>query len=242
MIEYNTHHLRVQFAEMLANEQFVLDKSGCKMLEITGASFVADSPAIFGTPNEDYIAREIAWYESLSLNVNDIPGGPPTIWKQVADDDGFINSNYGWCVFSFNNRFQYNHVLEELKTNPASRRALMIYTRPEMWLDYNRNNRSDFMCTNAVQYLIRNGKLNAVVQMRSNDVFFGYRNDRAWQLYVLDELARDLKIEPGKITWQVGSLHVYEKDFWMVRYFLETGEHTCTKKQYEDYFGEPACR
>lgn len=240
MIEYNTHHLRVHFAEMLANEQFVLDKSGCKMLEISGASFVADSPAIFGTPNEDYIAREIQWYESQSRNVNDIPGGPPAIWKQVADDQGNINSNYGWCIFSPYNYRQYMHVYEELKERPDSRRALMIYTRPEMWMDFDQNGRSDFMCTNAVQYLIRDGKLNAVVQMRSNDVFFGYRNDRAWQLYVLDMLARDLEVEPGKITWQVGSLHVYEKDFWMVKYFLETGDHVCTKKQYEDYFGEPA--
>ena len=83
-------------------------------------------------------------------------------------------------------------------------------------MDYNLNGMSDFMCTNAVQYLYRNGKLNAVVQMRSNDVVFGYKNDYAWQKFVLDKLAADLETDPGKIIWNAGSLHVYERHFKLV--------------------------
>ena len=89
----------------------------------------------------------------------------------------------------------------------------MIYTRPIMHADYNRDGMSDFMCTNAVQYVIRNNRLNAIVQMRSNDVVFGYKNDRAWQQWVLNKLANDLEIDPGQIVWNAGSLHVYERHF-----------------------------
>jgi thymidylate synthase len=84
------------------------------------------------------------------------------------------------------------------------------------------NGRSDFMCTNAVQYLIRNNKMHCVVQMRSNDVVFGYRNDRAWQKHVLDILIADYNrltesnIEAGDIHWNVGSLHIYERHFKLV--------------------------
>jgi thymidylate synthase len=87
-----------------------------------------------------------------------------------------------------------------------------------MWTDYNHNGMSDFMCTNAVQYMIRDGQLVAVVQMRSNDVVFGYRNDYAWQKYVADMLTRDLglDVEP-KIIWNVGNLHVYERHFDKVK-------------------------
>jgi thymidylate synthase len=182
-----------------------------------GACFIADEPAIFDTPNQEYIDHEIQWYQSMSLNVNDIPGGPPAIWKQVSDENGYINSNYGWCLWSEDNYFQFSHVLHELMTNPESRRAVMIYTRPNMWFDYNKNGRSDFMCTNAVQYMIRDGKLHAVVQMRSNDVVYGYKNDYAWQKYVLTILSRMLDVPTGDIIWNVGSLHVYERHFDLVK-------------------------
>ena len=36
------------------------------------SSFIADEPAIFGTPSEDYIQKELDWYLSGSTNVNDI--------------------------------------------------------------------------------------------------------------------------------------------------------------------------
>jgi len=213
----NVRNIRGEFKYLLDNEFFVKDKSGVKMLEIVGASFIADEPTIFGKVNDDYVKRELEWYQSMSLRVNDIPGGPPAIWKQVADADGYINSNYGWCVWSKDNNFQYNNVVNELTKQPDSRRAVMIYTRPTMWYKYNENGRSDFMCTNAVQYTRRYGKLNAIVQMRSNDVVFGYKNDYAWQRFVLDKLAKDLGDMPGDITWQVGSLHVYERHFDLIK-------------------------
>jgi thymidylate synthase len=204
------------FRTALANEWFVIDKTGVKMIELVGESFLADRPAIFGTVNEEYVQHELDWYLSTSLNVNDIPGGPPKIWQQVSDENGFINSNYGWCIFHPDNGFQYDRAKEELINNPWSRRAIMIYNRPTMHMDYNANGMSDFMCTNAVQYMIRDGKLNAVVQMRSNDVVFGYKNDYAWQKFVLDKLAADLEVTPGRIIWNAGSLHVYERHFKLV--------------------------
>jgi thymidylate synthase len=214
MISIDT--IRNHFKHALENEDFVIDKTGAKMLELVGESFIANQPAIFGTVNEEYVQNELDWYISTSLNVNDIPGGPPKIWQQVADENGFINSNYGWCIFHPDNGFQYDRVKEELLRNPYSRRAAMIYNRPSMHMDYNANGMSDFMCTNAVQYLYRNGKLNAVVQMRSNDVVFGYKNDYAWQKFVLDKLAADLETDPGQIIWNAGSLHVYERHFKLV--------------------------
>ncbi|MGZ7196727.1 hypothetical protein ACXWOC_11115, partial [Streptococcus pyogenes] len=76
----------------------------------------------------------------------------------------------------------------ELIEKPDSRRAIMIYTRPSMQVDFERDGMSDFMCTNNVQYLIRDGRVHAIVNMRSNDVVFGFRNDYAWQKYVLESL------------------------------------------------------
>ena len=193
-----------------------------KTIELVGTSFIADEDAIFGQVNWDYVERELEWYKSMSLNVNDIPGGvkqetnPPQIWMSVADPDGLINSNYGWAIWHEDNYDQYEHCVEELKKNRDSRRAIMIYTRPQMWLDYNKNGRSDFMCTNSVQYLVRNDKVHAVVQMRSNDAIFGYKNDRAWQEHVLNKVAQDTGYAQGDIIWNAGSLHIYSRHFGLV--------------------------
>lgn len=210
--------IREYLIRELQAESFVVDKTGVKTIEMIGACFEADEPSIFGDVNEEYIQRELDWYKSMSLYVDDIPGITPAIWKQVASTEGKINSNYGWAIYSEDNGLQYLNVLDELTKNPNSRRAVMIYTRPTMWTDYNHNGMSDFMCTNAVQYMIRDGQLVAVVQMRSNDVVFGYRNDYAWQKYVADMLTRDLglDVEP-KIIWNVGNLHVYERHFDKVK-------------------------
>ena len=231
--------IRNELADLYLNGEFVIDKNGGKVVEIINASFVADESLIFGAVNEEYVQRELDWYNSQSLNVNDIPGGPPAIWKQVADKNGFINSNYGWCIFSQQNNYQFNHVVTELQDRPDSRRATMIYTRPTMWGDHNKDGRSDFMCTNAVQYVIRNGKVNAVVQMRSNDAWAGFRNDFAWQHWVLDQLVGLLNMhtkmgyEIGTIHWNVGSLHVYDRQFYLIDNYIKTGELSITKDEYE---------
>lgn len=234
-----THEIRASFVNKLVGKDFVTDKSGVKMLEIVGASFIPTDDTIFGSVSYDYVNREIDWYKSQSLNVFDIPGGPPAIWKQVCDKDGFINSNYGWCIYSQENGSQYKNVLNELMINPESRRAIMIYTRPMMWEDYDKNGRSDFMCTNAVQYVIRDNKVSAIVQMRSNDAIFGFKNDYAWQKYVLSTLVENLneltgsEYEVGSIVWQAGSLHIYERHFYLVDNFLLTGQTTISKEDYD---------
>ena len=208
--------IRQAFIAKYKDESYVTDKTGVKTIEIVNASFVATEPAIFGTPNEEYIKREIDWYNSMSLNVNDLQP-TPKIWEMISSITGFINSNYGNLIYSHARGRQYEMVKCELEANPNSRRAVMIYNRPTMHTEYNINGMSDFVCTNAVQYLIRNDKLDAVVQMRSNDVVFGYRNDYAWQLHVLEKLAAELDIEVGDIHWNVGSLHVYERHFKFIQ-------------------------
>ena len=210
--------IRQYFIDELHDEAFTEDRTGQKTIELLGASFLADQPSIFGTPSEKYIDAEIDWYSSGSTNINDIHPDkePPAAWMYAANIHGEINSNYGHLIWSSKYHDQYQNVLDELISNPDSRRASMIYTRPSIWSEYDENGKNDFICTNAVTYYIRNDELQAVVQMRSNDVVFGYKNDIAWQNHVLELLASDLDINPGFIQWQVQNLHVYERHFHLV--------------------------
>ena len=217
--------IRRHFKDELHLERYTIDKTGAKTIELIGASFIADEPAIFGTPNQEYIDKEIVWYQSMSNNINDInpDGEPPAAWKYAASKHGEINSNYGLLTMSDQYHDQLGHVADELSLNPDSRRACMIYNRPSIWTEYNKGGMSDFICTNAVSYMIRDNKLISVVQMRSNDVVYGYKNDYAWQLWMQKEVCDLINIDnserlvkPGDIHWQVQNLHVYEKHFGLV--------------------------
>jgi len=216
-----TAHVREYFKQQLKEKKFVLDRSGCSMIELIGASFIADAPAIFGTPNQDYIDKEIAWYDSMSTNIYDMPT-PPKQWVATANAAGDVNSNYGYLLYSHGNHNQFTHVFSELLSNPNSRRACAVYNRPNIWLDHDADGKNDFICTNAVTYYIRGNHLHAVVQMRSNDVVFGYKNDYAWQSTVLSRLAQNLnkhleaELKTGIIVWQAQNLHVYERHYGLI--------------------------
>ena len=166
-----------------------------------------------------------------SSDINDIREfeDPPKCWEYSANKHGEINSNYGHLIFNDKYHNQYGQVLDELIRNPDSRRACMVYNRPSIWMEYNENGKNDFICTNSVTYYIRDNILHAVVQMRSNDVVFGYKNDYAWQFEIMNRLVKDWndckfeeydtgnKISLGSMIWQVQNLHVYERHFELVK-------------------------
>jgi thymidylate synthase len=213
---------------LLRDKYLAGDQNDDGTIELIGESFIADEPTIFGVVNDDYVQRELEWYKSESLLVADIPGDTPKIWRDHASSKGEINSNYGYLIFSKENGSQYNRVLSNILMNPGTRHGVMIYTRPSMHTDWTRDGMSDFVCTNTVQYFVRDGKLETVVQMRSNDVVFGYRNDYAWQVYVRDQLLADLKkfnrkLQVGRIVWNAASLHVYPRHHFLIDVFAETG-------------------
>ena len=86
----NTNDIKNLLVEKYKNNEFRVTKDGVKTVELQGAQFVADKGWIIREPNYDYANREIDWYISQSLNVNDIPGTTPKIWQQCADVNGDI--------------------------------------------------------------------------------------------------------------------------------------------------------
>lgn len=215
-----TEDIRQEFIHKYLNNEFRYignDVQETKTIEIQNAHFEVDKPYIIREPNYDYFFRELQWYNGISLNVNDIPGGAPKMWKACADKDGFINSNYGWCIFSEENGNQYVNCLIKLQKDPHTREAIMIYNRPSMHCDAFKNGRHDFMCCQNMQYFINerndNTYLDCIVNFRSNDAVFGFNNDSLWAKWVQQKLAKELGIQCGKTYWNAGSLHIYERHF-----------------------------
>ena len=203
--------------------------------EMRGVSFTADSPYIFGTPNQDYINAEIQWYDSYDDKDNystsvdrlaDIYGKRVKIWDDVCNDQMQVNSHYGSCIYrpSMVNkgRSQYECAIDHLWDDPTTRQAVMYYTPQYIHHIAKEDGMNDHICTSTVQYFVNDHNyLEVVVNMRSNDAIFGYANDIAWQKHVQYQMCRELShahlyLRPGPITWQVGSLHIYPRHFSLI--------------------------
>ena len=69
MNTYNTEDILKLFKNKYKNDEF-----RGNTVELQNIHFICDKDYIVREPNYDYAKREIEWYESQSLNVNDIPG------------------------------------------------------------------------------------------------------------------------------------------------------------------------
>ena len=237
----NTNDLLKIFKEKYKNGEFriINDDPKKKTVEIQNAHFVADKDWILRKPDYEYARREIAWYDTMSLYIKDIPDKIPIIWKDVCDINGKINSNYGWCIYSEENGSQYKNCLYNLSHDSCSRQGVMIYNRPSMHNDSIKNHMHDFMCTFATQCFLNKCKdgydLKYIVYQRSCDAIFGFNSDHLWHKEVQKRLANDLEIEFNKkkkedeepihihcmpIEFNCGSIHVYSRHF----NFLEDNE------------------
>jgi thymidylate synthase len=234
---YSCNNVRDCFAELYKEEVFVTDKTGVRTLEILNCQFVAGEASIFGKIDDAYLKKEVDWYDTQEQNINAMAPPIPALWGSTAGENGETNSNYGWCVHSAQNHYQFKNVLEKLKKNPYSRRAIIIYTRPSMHWEFEEAGKNDFICTNTVQYFIRHNRLETIVNMRSNDAVFGYKCDRHWQMLVRDNLFSELKkvyphISRGSIVWNAGSFHIYERHFYLVWSWINYRKHDVSMKEH----------
>lgn len=102
-------------------------------------------------------------------------------------------------------RRQLGYVYEELRREPASRRALVtIYSERDQ-----QDASLDVPCTLALHFLIRHGKLDLIVHMRSSDLFLGLPYDVNQFGFLQQVVAGWLDVEPGKYIHWADSAHIY---------------------------------
>jgi len=155
--------------------------------------------------SEKYAKSEWLWYLSGDRSVERlgaIHGKIPPIWLRMADENGNVNSNYGW-QWKRNN--QLYKVIAMLENNPKTRQAaISIYDGKEI-----DNYSKDTPCTYAVQFTILDNKLCMSVLMRSNDLWYGFCNDQ-YQFATLQQMvAESLSIETGWYYHYAHNMHLY---------------------------------
>lgn len=154
---------------------------------------------------KEYAQLEWEWYLSANPNAEEI-SKHASIWKKCMDDNGNVNSNYG---YQWKRKDQLQKIINELKNNPSSRRALIsIYDGKEIDL-YSR----DTPCTQGIQFYIHNNKLQMTVLMRSCDLVFGFCNDQYCFSKLQEMVAKELGLEVGKYYHFCTNLHIYQRHF-----------------------------
>ena len=153
----------------------------------------------------EYAEAEWQWYLSGDRNIaklGELYGKVPAIWKRMADNNGDVNSNYGW---QWKRNAQLDMVIETLKQNPETRQAaISIYDGKEIT-----RYAFDTPCTYAVQFTVIDNCINMSVVMRSNDLWYGFCNDQ-YQFSMLQQLvARETNYSVGTYYHFAHNLHLY---------------------------------
>ena len=168
----------------------------------------------------NYIKKEFLWYlkgDKYDTSICD----HAKMWKDLINEDGSINSNYGQYVFG--SQFQYGKVIDTLRKDKNSRRAsIMILSQAHLATET-----KDYPCTYSINFRIRNNRLNMTVRMRSQDAIFGMTNDAPCFSFIHEMVyvhLRDLKYPDlllGDYHHSADSFHIYARHFQMFKNILE---------------------
>jgi thymidylate synthase len=155
--------------------------------------------------NLEYAEAEWEWYMTGDPSINtlgNLYGKVPEIWKRMADEDGNVNSNYGW-QWERNNQLDY--VVNKLKKYKHTRHAaISIYDGKE-----HDQFATDTPCTYAVQFTNVENRLNMCVTMRSNDLWYGFCNDQYQFSKLLELVCERTGIAMGTYYHFAHNLHIY---------------------------------
>ena len=160
--------------------------------------------------NEDYAEYEWNWYLKGDRDASEI-GDRAKIWKKMmVEGTTEVNSNYGYF---WNKNYQLSRVVQELRTNKETRRAIVVH------YDINELDRYkyDTPCNDVLNFYIKDDKLHLTVFARSIDLVFGFCNDQYTFAKLMEMVAFQLDIPVGEMHWMVTNLHIYPRHYDMLK-------------------------
>ncbi|EGL13302.1 MULTISPECIES: thymidylate synthase [Paenibacillus] len=155
------------------------------------------------------IIHELLWFLKGETNIHYLHDNGVTIWDEWADEDGNLGRVYGaqwrtWQAPDGRTIDQITRVIDQIKTNPDSRRHLVsawnVAEVDEMALP---------PCHYAFQFYVADGKLSCMFQMRSVDTFLGLPFNLASYALLTHMVAQQCDLEVGDLVWTGGDVHIY---------------------------------
>ena len=169
-----------------------------------------------------YAQREWEWYLSGNKNAEQIASYAP-IWLDHMDEHGNVNSNYGW---QWRRENQLEYVIEKLKKEPTTRHAVISIYDAKEHSEY----KFDTPCTLSIHFQIHDEVLNMTVNMRSNDLWYGFCNDQYQFSNLLQMVAKEVGIGVGTYYHFASNFHLYnqiinKQKLWKNLNLLENGHN-----------------
>ena len=155
-----------------------------------------------------YAICEHLWYNSCNNKLSSI-NKYSKFWNKVSDDGETVNSNYGWCIRCKYDFDQWEITKKLLQQCPTTRQAVMHIKEARNLIE---NPSKDVNCTLTLQFILRDNKLDLIVNMRSNDIWLGLPYDLFNFTCMQIQMAMELNVDVGIYYHNVGSLHMYRRN------------------------------
>ena len=152
---------------------------------------------------------ELLWFLRGETNIAWLKENGVSIWDEWADEHGDLGPVYGkqwrsWAAPDGRTIDQIQWVLDEIRTNPNSRRLIV-----SAWNPADVNDMALPPCHCLFQFNVAGGRLNCLLYQRSADVFLGVPFNIASYALLTHMMARATGLKPGEFVHTLGDAHLY---------------------------------
>lgn len=163
------------------------------------------------------IIYELLWFLNGDTNVRYLQENGVRIWNEWADDNGELGPIYGhqwrsWTGADGNTVDQISELIQQIKTNPNSRRLLV-----NAWNVAEINKMALPPCHCMFQFYVADGKLSCQLYQRSADVFLGVPFNIASYALLTMMIAQVCGLKPGEFIHTFGDVHIYQNHIEQVK-------------------------
>ena len=190
------------------------DRTGTGTISVFGAQLRFDLAAGFPlvTTKKVHlksIIHELLWFLKGDTNVKYLKDNGVSIWDEWARPDGDLGPVYGyqwrsWPAADGRHIDQISQVLQQLKTNPDSRRMIV-----SAWNVADLDKMALMPCHAFFQFYVADGKLSCQLYQRSADMFLGVPFNIASYALLTMMIAQVCGLKPGDFVHTFGDTHIY---------------------------------
>lgn len=172
------------------------------------------------------IIYELLWFLQGNTNVKYLQDHGVRIWNEWADENGELGPVYGhqwrsWPDYNGGVIDQISNVVEQIKTNPDSRRLIV-----SAWNVAEVDSMALPPCHTLFQFYVADGKLSLQLYQRSADTFLGVPFNIASYALLLQMMAQVTGLKPGEFVHTTGDTHVYTNHLEQVQLQLTRAPRT----------------
>jgi thymidylate synthase len=155
------------------------------------------------------VVHELLWFLKGETNIRYLREHGVSIWNEWADERGELGPVYGkqwraWTAADGRTVDQLTGVVEQIKTNPDSRRLVV-----SAWNVGELERMALLPCHALFQFYVAGGLLSCQMYQRSADALLGVPFNIASYALLTHMVAQQCELRPGEFVWTGGDCHLY---------------------------------